>query len=68
MGKPRMDKQLGYAWAKVADGSATNEKMKKPYETLKTVISPAEESMGDTTFQQLSALIAYNLKDLNLAP
>ena len=67
-GKPYMDKQLGYAWAKIAHESSSNAQMKKPYDALQYLLSPAEKSMGDSMCQTLKELVTYNLKDLDLAP
>ena len=67
-GKPYMDKQLGYAWAKIAHESSSNAQMKKPYDALQYLLSPAEKSMGDSMCETLKELVTYNLKDLDLAP
>ena len=67
-GKPYIDKQLGYAWAKIAYESGSNAQMKKPYDAFQYLLSPAEKSMGDSMCQTVKKLVTYNLKDLDLAP
>ncbi len=66
-GNPRIDKTMGYAWAKLAAESASTENMKMPYQRLQSLLSPAEKAVAESVYRQLSEQVSYNLKDLDLS-
>lgn len=66
-GKPRTDKSLGFAWAKLAAESSSAENLKMPYQRLQSLLSPTEKAVADSVFQQLAARVSFNVKDLRVS-